>query len=81
MLSTFQNTNRHLPAASAMLLAAPLSPPCLCMLPAAGPKQAKAICVATKDEEHAVSMAAEGPWRPNTKLTRPAATLRAEPVI
>jgi hypothetical protein len=39
-----------------------------------------AQCIATNDDEHAVSTDTAGPSRPNTYETRPEATLAAEPV-
>ncbi len=38
-------------------------------------KSAHAMCAATSDDEHAVSMLAMGPRRPNVKPIRPLATL------
>ena len=39
-----------------------------------------AKCIATNDDEHAVSTDTAGPSRPNTYDTRPEATLNVEPV-
>jgi hypothetical protein len=40
----------------------------------------RAMCVPTSEDEQAVSMLTEGPLKPHKYDTRPAATLRAEPV-
>ena len=40
-----------------------------------------ARCIATSDDEHAVSTVTAGPSKPNTYDTRPDATLAAVPVM
>ena len=49
--------------------------------PPAETSDSRAMCVATRDDEHAVSIAAHAPLRFSVNATRPAMKLRPEPVL
>ena len=65
-------------ARSARLTPAATAASCV---PPADTSDSRAMCVATRDDEHAVSIAAHAPLKSSVNATRPAMKLRPEPVL